>query len=173
MEEVVWGRWAITGTNASFTAGSRPCCCHCLLLSLINSEIDGEPMSKRSTYRGQDDRLSSIDFKDSQKVSSCSSCHKIACTITECWSWKGIYFLFQNQEAEKWWKGPQRLSSSILPFSGRKSNLKAKDASEGLSTTWLWRWESGPKPTHVLFSPSFPQSSDSPLWLHMRISWTK
>lgn len=52
IEETAWGRWAITRTNASFTAGSRPWCRHHLLLSWFNAETDGEPTGKRSTCGG-------------------------------------------------------------------------------------------------------------------------
>lgn len=52
IEETVWGRWAIMGTNASFTAGSRPWCRHHLLLSWFNAEADGEPTGKRSMCGG-------------------------------------------------------------------------------------------------------------------------
>lgn len=172
MEEVVWGRWAITGTNASFTARSWPCCCHCLLLSWFNSEIDGEPKSKRGGCRAQEGRLISVDFRDSQKVSTCSSCRKIACTVTECWSWKEL-ILVQTKRLRSDGKDLRDYQVPFSHFPEESPTWKPKTQVNFSTSHGYQRWEWGPKPTHVLFPPLPSQGSGSPLWLYVRISWSK
>lgn len=173
MEEVVWGRWAITGTNASFTAGNGPCCCHCLLLSWFNSKIYGKPMSKRGGCRGQECRLISVDFRDSQKVSIYSPCRKLAGTVTECWYWKGLILLVQTKRLRS---NEKDLRDNQVPFSHfpeGNPTWKPKTQMRFSTSHGYQRWESGPKPTHVRFSPSPFQGSGSPLRPYVGISRSK
>lgn len=115
-----------------------------------------------------------VDFRDSPKVSLCSSHHNLSCTVTRCWSWKGLVFWFRPRGWGVMERTSETNKSHSLIFQ-RKVQLKAKDASEVLSITGAGGESlTGPKSPRVPFPPlpnSAPSGHCFSSLLHGRRSW--